>query len=56
MNRNMILFIFGLILGYIMMFVTSNIVVYHAPNSRKVREKIFLINGRRYSYVPVKSI
>lgn len=45
-------FIFGVIIGYIIMYMTANLIVYHGPNSNKVRNKKFKYKGETYAFIP----
>ncbi len=52
MNYNIISFLLGLIIGYFIMYKTSNIVIYHGYNSNKIREQKFILNGKTYHFKP----
>lgn len=52
MNYNLILLILGMILGYLVMYLTSNIIVYHGPNSNDIRNRIFFKDGKKYRFLP----
>lgn len=52
MNYNIILFILGIILGYFIMIISSNVITYHGPNSNIIRNLVFIKNGKRYMFLP----
>lgn len=51
-NYKLVWLIFGMIFGFFLMYVTSNIQTYHGPNSNDVRHKVFTTNGKKYKFIP----
>jgi hypothetical protein len=52
MNYNMICVILGIITGYLIMYVTSQIIIYHGLNSNDIKNKIFVKDGKKYRFMP----
>ena len=52
MNYNLALLLLGLIFGYFIMYISSNIVRYHGYNSNDIRNTIFIKDGKKYMFVP----
>jgi hypothetical protein len=52
MQYNLYMFIFGMIVGYVIMYLTLNIVILHGPNSNEIRNKYFYKNGHKYRFIP----
>lgn len=52
LNNYIIFVIIGIIFGYIIMLITSNIVDYHGYNSNDIRNRIYECNGIKYKLVP----
>lgn len=52
MNTNILAFVIGLIIGYIIMYMTSNIFSYHGPNSNNIRKEIIYDGDIAYKFVP----
>jgi hypothetical protein len=52
MNYNFVYLIFGMIFGYFLMFVSSNLIVYKGPDSNNIRKKVFQYNGKLYKFIP----
>ena len=52
MQYNLYMFIFGMIVGYVLMYITSNIVIFHGPNSNEIRNLYFHKDGHKYRFIP----
>lgn len=52
MNDYIVNFVLGLLFGYFMMYVTSNVVIYHGANSKNVKQQIITHNNKKYVFVP----
>lgn len=52
MNYKLVYLILGMIFGYFLMYVSSNLIVYRGPNSNNIKNKIFEHDGKKYRFVP----
>lgn len=52
MNYNIVCLLLGMLVGYIGMYLTSNIVTYHGANSNVIRNLVFFKNGNKYRFTP----
>ena len=52
MNYNLVYLILGIIFGYFIMYFTTNIIIYHGPNSNDIRNMIFYKNEQGYRFIP----
>lgn len=56
MNNNIVCFLLGIIACYIIMYLSSNIVIYHGGNSNEIRKQIFEYNNKKYKFVPIAKV
>jgi hypothetical protein len=50
--NNLYIFIFGLIIGYMLVYLSSNMVIYHGPNSNEIKNNYYYKNGNKYRFIP----
>ena len=53
MNEKIIFIILGIILGLIIMFLTSNIFYFHGANSQDVKNTVIVKDDKLYRFVPI---
>lgn len=52
MRYNIVYLLLGIIFGYVVMMLTSNIFIYHGGNSNYIKQQWFNHNGINYRFVP----